>query len=551
MAQQDEAAFRRWYAEQSQRYGLSPDPEGQSYDYRAAFKAGAKPDASGHWPSDFKQAGHPNEVVGGFNTRTGERVPGTTRANESELVRMGWDAPSAKRLAAMPEQQQPEKVIQIPGVGNIAFPSHMTPDQINQAAARLYREKNPNHPPPAKEHSWLDTATDWLPAAGGALGGVVGGFGGTVGGFGVGGVPGAVGGAALGGGAGEATKQLVNRWRGRPAPSSATEAATGIAGQAALQGGTEAVGGAVAPLLKHGAGVLMQAAVKPGLAATTRAVARGVPRSNLPIIKTLLNEGVNVTPGGIAKLDRIINSTNKQIADAVASVPGSVDPAKVATRTQEVAGRLAQQVDPMDDVSAVQRVTENFLSQPGTTAVGQIGTKSVPTGVLDASGMMVSHQVPVMGRVPRALSLPEAQAMKTGTYRTMKDRAYGEMKGPAIEANKALARGLKEEIEVEAKKAGMDLGALNAREGAAISAKEAIAKRVAAAGNRDPISLAWLAANPTAGLLFVMERSPVVKSMLARGLYQSAARASKVPENVLRLLVSSVATQQDEGAGGQ
>lgn len=447
----------------------------------------------------------------------------------------------------MPQDPQTsEKVIEIPGVGNIAFPSHMTPDEINQAAGKLYQEKNPNHPPPAREHSWLDKATDWLPAAGGAVGGVAGGIGGTVAGVGVGGIPGAVGGAALGGGAGEAAKQLINRWRGLPAPASPAEAATGIAGQAVLQGGTQAIGGAVAPMLRHGAGVIMQSAVKPGLKETARAVAKGVTPSNLPIVKTLLTEGVNVTPGGIAKLDRIINATNAKIKEAVANLPGSVDPAKVATRTKGVADRLAQQVDPMDDVSAVQRVTDNFLSQPGTTAVGQVGTKSVPTGVLNASGMMVSHQVPVMGRVPRALSLPEAQAMKTGTYRTLKEKAYGEMKGPAIEANKALARGLKEEIEMEARKSGVDLGAFNAREGAAITAKEAVAKRVAAAGNRDAISLAWLAANPTAGLLFVMERSPVVKSLLARGMYQSASRVSKVPENVLRLLVTSVATQQDD-----
>ena len=45
-------------------------------------------------------------VVGGFNVQTGERVPGTLRAPESELVRLGWDPQTAKRLSAMPEGQK-------------------------------------------------------------------------------------------------------------------------------------------------------------------------------------------------------------------------------------------------------------------------------------------------------------------------------------------------------------------------------------------------------------------------------------------------------------
>lgn len=101
----DERAFRSWYGDMSKRHNLAPDPDtpDQFYDYRGAFRANAAPDASGHWPSQFKRAGHPNEIVGGFNTRTGERAPGTPRASEQELVTLGWDAATAKRLADTPE----------------------------------------------------------------------------------------------------------------------------------------------------------------------------------------------------------------------------------------------------------------------------------------------------------------------------------------------------------------------------------------------------------------------------------------------------------------
>lgn len=79
------------------------------YDYDAAKKAGAKPDASGHWPSEFKKPGHPNEVVGGFNTRTGERVMGTKRGTEKELRASGWDAASAKKMGATGDVNLPIK----------------------------------------------------------------------------------------------------------------------------------------------------------------------------------------------------------------------------------------------------------------------------------------------------------------------------------------------------------------------------------------------------------------------------------------------------------
>jgi hypothetical protein len=133
---QDDAAFRRWYADMARRHGLNADPDadGQLYDYRAAFKAGAKPDESGHWPSDFKKPGHPAMVVGGFHVQTGERVPGTPRASEAELVRLGWDAATAKRLSAMTEQDGRAMQKRIELGGKVyEFPSDATDAEIAAA----------------------------------------------------------------------------------------------------------------------------------------------------------------------------------------------------------------------------------------------------------------------------------------------------------------------------------------------------------------------------------------------------------------------------------
>jgi hypothetical protein len=72
----DERAFRTWYGEIARQQGLNPDPDDPRhfYDYRGAYLAGARPDQFGHWPSEFKMAGHPRMVIDGVNTQTGEHV---------------------------------------------------------------------------------------------------------------------------------------------------------------------------------------------------------------------------------------------------------------------------------------------------------------------------------------------------------------------------------------------------------------------------------------------------------------------------------------------
>lgn len=97
----NEAQFQQWYTAMARDHALNPnaDDPSQYYDYRSAMMAGATPDATGHWPSQFKRAGHPNEVVGGFNTRTGERVPGAPLARSvDELVALGWEPATAQEL---------------------------------------------------------------------------------------------------------------------------------------------------------------------------------------------------------------------------------------------------------------------------------------------------------------------------------------------------------------------------------------------------------------------------------------------------------------------
>lgn len=101
LSPEEEAQFQDWYRNWAQRLRLNPNPDDPRhfYDYRGAYQAGIEPSpwvgttqpgslwglgqmmpdramerAPMHWSSQFKREGHPHEVVGGTNTRTGKRV---------------------------------------------------------------------------------------------------------------------------------------------------------------------------------------------------------------------------------------------------------------------------------------------------------------------------------------------------------------------------------------------------------------------------------------------------------------------------------------------
>lgn len=105
---QGEQKFQQWYKERATKLGLdqNPDAPEHHYDYRAAFQAGAEPDETGHWPSQFKDATHPNRFVDGIDTITGERQPVGSplemtegrRPAATEKLKSGPDVPSKEDL---------------------------------------------------------------------------------------------------------------------------------------------------------------------------------------------------------------------------------------------------------------------------------------------------------------------------------------------------------------------------------------------------------------------------------------------------------------------
>jgi hypothetical protein len=353
-------------------------------------------------------------------------------------------------------------------------------------------------------------ALEALPSVGGMVGGLLGGGGGIPSGPGA--LATAAGGAAIGGAGGESLRQLIRRGIGASAPATSGEAAKDIGLAGLVQGGAEATGQVIGKGLQAGGQRLMHSALKPN-PSMLKEYGTTAPK----LVKTLFDEGINVTPGGMEKLQRLFDSTNAEIKEAVKNAAGTVSRDTVATRSLSTAGKLSEQVNPKAALRDVARVTEEFRTGGAMPVQG--------------SGFTITP------KTAAPLSIPEAQAMKIGTYRQI-GKNYGKQSAANVETQKALARGLKEEIEF----AIPQIKALNAREGGLMAAQEAVGHRVAIAGNRDPVGFAWVTHAPQTFLAALMDRSPVVKSMLARGMYASAGKAAGVSPQLIRAAVVAVAS---------
>lgn len=372
--------------------------------------------------------------------------------------------------------------VMVPGHGIVEFPDGTSEQDMRTAIATLSQ---------GRQRTWTDTAVDALPAVGGAIGGLAGMGGGPVG---------AVAAAGAGGLVGSRVKQYVNALRGtQPLPSQA-DALKQMGTDALEQGGAQAIGAGAGAAMRAAGPALMRTALKP-----TTAMLSEYRTNPGALVKTLLDEGVNVTEGGIAKLQQLLGATNDEIAARVASAPGTISKNAVAARVLPTANRVAQQVNPSADLNAVGDTVQEFLNHP--VAPG-------PT-----------------------LTVPEAQAMKVGTYQRI-GKKYGEVASASLEAQKSLARGLKEEVA----RAVPGLDALNQRDSSLMGALDAVGRRVAVAGNRDPVGFAWVAQHPTTFLAALVDRNPAIKSMLARGMYQSAATVAGVSPNLIRGAMAIVAS---------
>lgn len=263
---------------------------------------------------------------------------------------------------------------------------------------------------------------------------------------------------------------------------------------------------------------LMQSALKPGV----KAMESG---KSATAIDTMLDEGINVSHGGLTKLHEKIDSINDQIASAIENSTALVDKASVASRLKKTMDDFVKQVTPMSDVKTIQRAYNEFMDHPilpkitpGTPA------KTVESKILDERGKPFTSEIPA---VPESgtnqFPVKTAQEMKQRTYRSLKDKSYGELKSADIEAQKTLARGLKEEVAL----AVPEVAPLNARDSKLLTTLPLVERRVLMEANKNPAGLGILSLNPKHFALWMADRSSLFKSMVARMLNAGSDVASR------------------------
>lgn len=183
------------------------------------------------------------------------------------------------------------------------------------------------------------------------------------------------------------------------------------------------------------------------------------------MVKTGLEEGILPSPKGIDKMSNLVSDLNDKVKARIAagSQAGvTIDPYAVASRTDETLRKFSNQVVPQSDIESIIGAKQNFLRSRGETKLpsGQILTPASP------------------------MTAEQAQAIKVGTYSQLRKK-YGELSSAEVEAEKALARGIKEELETPFP----EIKELNARESKLLGLDDALQTAVHRIQNRELFGL--------------------------------------------------------------
>lgn len=169
------------------------------------------------------------------------------------------------------------------------------------------------------------------------------------------------------------------------------------------------------------------------------------------LIETGLKERILPTQQGYDKAQGIISDLGEQVDSKInlAALGGAtISPSSIAQGVGTDMGRFfSNQVSPSSDLATMSNVIGDFTN---------------------------FHSNP--------LTLPEAQSLKQGTYKVLKDKAYsGELQTASVETQKALARALKEQLEQNVP----GIKELNARQGSLIELIDPLERSAGRTGNWD------------------------------------------------------------------
>lgn len=273
-------------------------------------------------------------------------------------------------------------------------------------------------------------------------------------------------------------------------------------------------------VLSSGANKLMMSAIKPG----KKELESGAGQQ---AVKTMLEEGVNPTVGrtlfgrGLDTLQNKVYSLNNQIKDMIANSTEKVSKSKVMSYLDDLENSYKYQLAPDADVAAVQAVKKQFELHP-------LLPKAKKTGLLETV-------TPAVDEFPVQL----AQKMKQGTYKSIGEKNFAELGGATKEAQRAGAKGLKEEIA----KVEPQVNLLNAKESDLINALDVAESRAYNALKNNPAGIAGLANDPKQFALMMADRSDAFKALMARIMYQTKKGINLIPTPTNKGLLGIPASQ--------
>lgn len=315
-----------------------------------------------------------------------------------------------------------------------------------------------------------------------------------------------------------------------------TGAAGTVAGNAAL-----AAGGAMLPKVIPAIGSLTGRAALLGktpeaaYASSLKPSTVLSPAERGAAIQTGLQNEIPVNAAGLEKLNQLIDNLEQAKTAEINSDPNRpVDPNAVATRVDAAKARFAKQVNAQPDLNAIEGSRKQFLAEQGAQP-GKPGTAPTPTGLLDAQGrpLMSQGTPPTAPQPAPPMNASDAQAMKSGTYQVLRGK-YGEQGSASVEAQKALARGLKEELN----NAFPELENLNAQQSKLLDLQPLLERAVNRLANHQAIGIgtpiAGTAVKAATGSSFLGGGAMLIKSVLDDAAIKSrlaiaVSKASKIP----------------------
>lgn len=254
------------------------------------------------------------------------------------------------------------------------------------------------------------------------------------------------------------------------------------------------VGGAAAPVVGSASRVfgaaaprLVRSAIKPTVTEMRRVA--GASRTG---INAQANRLVDfILDHKIASADdaqRIIDDAEREIQRLVAGARGvATDAPQRAERYLKALERsAARQGLPADDVAAIRSKARELLEQsPLAEDVTTTVMKDSPSGLVDSTGRPVQVPVEETSRALRTdVDAAEALEIARNSGRWGNRKAWGEQKGAAREASKAVERANRDAVKATVDETRAPLR----RQGQAIQSKNVFDRMAFREGNREPVS---------------------------------------------------------------